>query len=261
MRVGKAKWKLGGRGVPEEVWYIGDWSENLFARAVAVVGSRRMTEYGRRVVESLVPRLVDQGWTVVSGFMYGVDQEAHRVCVECGGKTVAVLGWGINERLETSDQRLADEIVKSGGLLISEWEDQKPTLWTFPARNRIVAAIASQIYVVEAAAKSGALITARMGRELGREIWAVPGPVTSTVSVGTNWLIKTGQAQMWVPNESMSRDTKKGDLYTMLQNEILTIDELVRKTGRSAEDLGAELTMMTLRGEVVEREGKYYVND
>ena len=115
--------------------------------------------------------------------------------------------------------------------------------------------------MVEAAAKSGALITARMGRELGREIWAVPGPVTSTVSVGTNWLIKTGQAQMWVPNESMSRDTKKGDLYTMLQNEILTIDELVRKTGRSAEDLGAELTMMTLRGEVVEREGKYYVND
>ena len=81
------------------------------------------------------------------------------------------------------------------------------------------------------------------------------------MSVETNWLIKTGQAQMWVPNESMSRDTKKGDLYTMLQNEILTIDELVRKTGRSAEDLGAELTMMTLRGEVVEREGKYYVND
>lgn len=258
-----AKWKLKGLGVPGEVWYLGEWKEKVFERAVGVVGSRRMTEYGRRVIEKLVPKLVDQGWTIVSGFMYGVDQEAHRVCVECGGKTVAVLGWGINERLETSDQRLADEIVASGGLIISQWEKQKGTLWTFPARNRIVAALSSEIYVVEAAAKSGALITAEMGRQLGKKIWAVPGPITSSVSVGTNRLIASGQAKMWLPDLGTRQEaigTSNGaEVYVALQSDALTVDELVRKTGRSPQDIGVELTMMTLRGEVVEREGKYYL--
>ena len=219
-----------------------------------------------RVVEKLVPILVDQGYTIVSGFMYGVDQEAHRVCVECGGKTIAVLGWGIQEKMESNDTNLANKIIESGGLVISQWEEQKGTLWTFPARNRIVAALSAEIYVVEAAAKSGALITAEMGRQLGKKIWAVPGPITSSVSAGTNWLIKTGQAEMWLPSSAKASEgqagyTNKSDLYALLLNEALTVDEMVRKTGRTADDLGAELTIMTLRGEVVEREGKYYAND
>lgn len=239
------------------VYWKGNWNGGLFEKCAAVVGSRRMTQYGLRVVEKLVPVLAHDGWTIVSGFMYGVDQAAHRVCLECGGRTIAVLGWGINERLETSDQRLADEIVRSGGLLISEWKEQKGTLWTFPARNKIVAAISQRIYVVEAASRSGALITAEMGRGLGKEIWAVPGPVTSAVSAGTNQLIRDGKAKIWLPNEVGVRDRNKGDIYTMLQNEVLTVDDLVRATGKSPQEVGSELTMMMLAGDIVEKDGMY----
>lgn len=248
-----------------EVYWKGEWNDKLFDKCAAVVGSRRMTQYGQRVVEKLVPILVHDGWTIVSGFMYGVDQAAHRVCLECGGRTIAVLGWGINWKMEDTDLKLAKEIVSNGGLMISEWKDQPGTLWTFPARNRIVAAISQRIYVVEAASRSGALITAEMGRELGREIWAVPGPITSSVSVGTNKLIADGLARIWIgptsPEASSGlRDNRfrsSAKIYTMLQNEALTVDELVRVTGRSAQEVGSELTMMMLAGDVVEKDGMY----
>ena len=248
-----------------KVYWKGEWDEKVFEKCAAVVGSRRMTQYGQRVVEKLVPVLVHEGWTIVSGFMYGVDQAAHKTCIDCGGRTIAVLGWGMDERLETSDQRLADEIIKSGGLLISEWKNQKGTLWTFPARNKIVAAISGRICVVEAASRSGALITAEMGRQLGKEIWAVPGPITSSVSVGTNRLIASGQAKMWIPGDVRVTVTVTGknnrDIYTLLQNEALTVDDLVRATGKSAEEIGSELTMMMLAGDIVEKDGKYYVSE
>ena len=247
------------------MYWKGEWDEKVFEKCAAVVGSRRMTQYGQRVVEKLVPVLVHEGWTIVSGFMYGVDQAAHKTCIDCGGRTIAVLGWGMDERLETSDQRLADEIIKSGGLLISEWKNQKGTLWTFPARNKIVAAISGMICVVEAASRSGALITAEMGRQLGKEIWAVPGPITSSVSVGTNRLIASGQAKMWIPGDVRVTVTVTGknnrDIYTLLQNEALTVDDLVRATGKSAEEIGSELTMMMLAGDIVEKDGKYYVSE
>ncbi|KKU99155.1 MAG: protecting protein DprA protein [Candidatus Amesbacteria bacterium GW2011_GWA1_48_9] len=145
----------------DELWYSGEWDEGIFTHTAAVVGSRRMTQYGQRVVEKLVPQLVSGGVTVISGMMYGVDQAAHRACMECGGRTVAVLGFGLKwPGISTNDLRFMDEIVKKGGLVVSEWENQPGTLWTFPMRDRIMAALAQEIYVVEAAAKSGSLITA-----------------------------------------------------------------------------------------------------
>src|SRR3989344_3510628 len=103
------------KDMPQELWYRGQWTPEVFTRCAAVVGSRRMTDYGRRVVDKLVPQLVAEGYTIVSGFMYGVDQTAHQVCVECGGVTVAVVGWGIDWKLEEADRRLAEKIVASGG--------------------------------------------------------------------------------------------------------------------------------------------------
>lgn len=247
------------------VYWRGGWDDKVFEKCAAVVGSRRMTQYGRRVVERLVPVLVHEGWTIVSGFMYGVDVTAHQIAAECGGKTVAVLGWGIDYKMSNDQCQMSNRIIKNGGLVISEWVDQQPAYWTFPARNRIVAAISQRVYVVEAASRSGALITAEMGRQLGKEIWAVPGPITSSVSVGTNNLIASGQAKMWLPNEVRGtvtvRDKNNAEIYIMLQNEVLTVDELVRATGRRAEDIGSELTMMMLSGDIVERDGKYYVSE
>ena len=243
------------------VYWKGDWDGKIFEKCVAVVGSRRMTQYGQRVVEKLVPALVHEGWTIVSGFMYGVDQAAHRTCLEVGGKTIAVLGWGINYPMSNDQCSMSNRILETGGLVISEWEEQQPAYWTFPARNKIVAAISQRIYVVEAAAKSGALITAEMGRELGKEIWAVPGPITSLVSIGTNKLIASCQAKMWLPDSDTKSNTKQTEISIALQNESLTVDDLVRKTGRSAEDVGSELTMMMLAGDIVEKDGKYYVSE
>jgi DNA processing protein len=247
---------------PVSLYYLGYFEPKILDSCVAVVGSRRMTEYGRRVIEKLVPSLVENNKMIVSGLMYGTDQAVHKETLKCGGKTIAVLGWGIRWKgAGDEERRLAKEIVLKGGAVISEWKDQRSTLWTFPQRDRIMAALATDIYVVEAATKSGALITADWGRKLEKQIWAVPGPITSKVSEGTNALIANGLAKMWLPQQQLSLlgTISNVEIYTLLQNEPLSADEIARKTGRSVSEIGAELTVMMLRGEVVEKEGKYYI--
>jgi len=246
-----------------DLYYQGTWNNKIFEKCIAVVGSRRMTEYGRRVIEKIVPQLVQDGYTIVSGFMYGVDQAAHKAAVDCGGKTIAVLGWGINIPLESEDQKLADAIIKSGGLLVSEWEDQKGALWTFPARNKIVAGLSQEIIVVEAAIKSGSLITAELGLKMGKKVWAVPGPITSRVSEGTNMLIAEGRASMWSPASKgvPFQARKETPLLKLLENEGLDASEVARKLGRSIQEVGAELSLLTLSGMITEKAGKYYASE
>lgn len=243
---------------PKQLYYQGKWSSKLFENCVAIVGSRRMTEYGRQVIEKIVPKLVFEKKTIVSGFMYGVDQYAHTMCLENGGKTIAVLGWGINRLLEGVEQQLAEQIVASGGLLISEWEEQKPTLWTFPVRNRIVAALCHDVIVIEAAEKSGSLITASIARKLKRNLWAVPGPITSRLSMGTNTLIAEGKAVMWLGDFLKTPSTSSDDpLIRALESESLSANDLARKLGEPVEKIGAQLSLLMLRGQLIEREGKY----
>lgn len=240
--------------------FQGNLNPEIFARCAALVGSRKMTNYGARAIEKIVPQLIQQGKTIVSGFMYGVDQYAHQVCVESGGKTVAVLGWGIDKKLTGEDLKLANKIIKTGGILLSEWVSQPATLWTFPARNRIVAALCEEIIVIEAAQKSGSLITARIANKLKRTLWAVPGPITSRTSEGTNNLIAQGQAKMWLgqtpqPLSKMSDDP----ILEILLNEALTADELARKLNIEVAKMGAELSLLLLSGQVTEIDGKYYL--
>jgi len=230
---------------------------------MGVVGSRRMTSYGRRVVEKIVPSLVQQGWTIVSGMMYGVDQTAHEVCIECGGKTIGVLGWGIEYRkLEARDLKLEERIVESGGLLVSLWKDQMGTNWTFPARNQVVADICHELIVVEAAAKSGALLTAGMMIKRKKPVWAVPGPITSSVSAGTNQLIAEGKAKMWVGSslKGVPLQRRETPLLDLIQDEGLEADEIARKLGKSISEVGAQLSLLSLSGDIVERDGKYYAS-
>ena len=198
---------------PKQLYYQGSWHPELFGRCAAVIGSRRMTEYGRRVIEKLIPKLVFEKKTIVSGFMYGVDQYAHEICVASGGKTIAVLGWGIKRVLDGADRKLADAIVLAGGLLISEWEDQQATLWTFPVRNRIVAAISGDVIVVEAA-----------------------GDAPPMVAKSTD------------------------PLLTMLEGDGLTVNEIARTLGQPVANIGAQLSLLTLSGQITERGGKYYVD-
>jgi DNA processing protein len=246
---------------PKHLFYAGTWDPALLSSCVAIIGSRRMTEYGRMVIEKIVPQLVFEKKTIVSGFMYGVDQYAHQVCVENGGKTIAVLGWGIKQPLEGADKKLADGIIKSGGLLLSEWEDQKPTLWTFPVRNRIVAALSEDIIVVEAALKSGSLITANIARKLKRRLWAVPGTITSKLSAGTNMLISEGYAKMWLGSAPKIQIQKSDDpLLSALEGDGLTANDIARKLGKPVSDIGAQLSLLSVTGQLLERGGKYYLN-
>lgn len=247
---------------PKEIYVIGKWNPDIFKNCVAVVGSRRMTDYGRRVIEKIIPRLVFEKKIIVSGFMYGVDQYAHQICVESGGKTIAVLGWGINYKLTGFDLKLAQKIIETGGLIISEWEKQKPTLWTFPSRNRLVAALSKEVIIIEAAESSGSLITARIARKLKRKIWAVPGPITSKTSVGTNSLIANGLANMWLGTPLQVKTYKnKEPLFDLLENEALTTNEIARKLNLPVSNIGAQLSLLTISGQLIERGGKYYLND
>ena len=247
---------------PKQLYYRGEWDKEIFTKCAAVVGTRRITQYGRMVIEKLVPQLVQNGCTIVSGFMYGVDQAAHRVCLECGGKTIAVLGWGINwDGFDDEDAQLMTQIEKNG-LVLSEWEDQKPTLWTFPMRNRIVAAISQEVFVIEAAVKSGALITARCAQKLKRPIWAIPGPITSSVSEGTNQLIADGIARMWLPQRDTHAPSAPSNnpIVHILQAQALDASGIARALHQPIDTVGAQLSLLVLSGDIIEREGTYYVS-
>lgn len=160
--------------------------------SVAVVGTRSATSYGRRAARDLAGDLARAGWTVVSGLARGIDAAAHRAALDAGGSTSAVLGAGLDHPYPASNRRLHDRLG-SAGLLVTEFPpEQPPQRWTFPKRNRIIAALSSGVVVVQAPRKSGALITADQALELGREVFAVPGPVGVPASEGAHELLRSG---------------------------------------------------------------------
>lgn len=247
---------------PKNLYFQGKWNAKIFENCMAVVGSRKMTDYGERVVEKIVPQIVALGKTIVSGFMYGVDQYAHKIAIESGGKTIAVLGWGIDYKLSGGDLKLAKRIIETGGILLSEWENQKPTLWTFPLRNRIVAALSQEVIVVEAALQSGSLITARIANSLNRVVWAVPGPITSRTSLGTNKLIAENKAKIWLGQQSQIPLLQTDDpILQILDTGSYSADELARKLSLPVAGVGAKLSILLLSGAILEKGGKYYISD
>src|SRR3990167_6589809 len=182
-----------GSQAPKKLYYKGNWSEDIFENCLAVVGSRHLTSYGKKITKQLVTEIAGAGITVVSGFMYGGDEAAHQATVIVGGKTIAVMPCGIDLIHPEYQEKLYNEILEKKGLIISEFEGKfLPTNWTYARRNRIVAGLSKAILVVEAGLNSGSLITAKYAKKNGRKIFAVPGQITSDVSKGTIKLIKEG---------------------------------------------------------------------
>jgi len=260
---------------PERLYYRGEWEEELFEKSLAIVGSRKMTRYGKEVVARFMPALVAEEVTIISGFMYGVDCEAHQQCVELGGKTVAVLGWGLD--YESGDLRLYKKILENGGLIVSEYEkDFKATQWSFPQRNRIVSGLAGLgVLVVEAGEKSGSLITARMAGEEKRAVWAVPGPINGAVSRGTNWLIKKGLAKMvteagdiWGNDEQTAEqnslfevvlDKTEKKMVEILTREAMEVDGLVRELNLTVVEVLGKISLLSMKNVIEEEGGKIYL--
>lgn len=175
---------------PPPVWVLGDIGQSP---GVAVVGTRRCTRYGLDLATSFGAAISRAGWTTVSGLARGIDTAAHRGCLGPSGRAVAVLGSGVDHVYPRENQGLYDRILAGGGAIISEYPPgTPPDRWRFPARNRIIAAMSSAVVVVEAAITGGALITARLGAELGRPVFAVPGDVDRQMSEGCNRLIRDG---------------------------------------------------------------------
>ncbi len=167
--------------------------KDIFENCLAVVGSRKLTSYGEEVIERIVSQLTMNGITIVSGFMYGGDAAAHQAAIRVGGRTIAVMPCGIDLIHPAYQQELYQDILKNNGLIISEYEGKmKPVLWTYPQRNRIIAGLSKAVLVIEAGEKSGSLITANYAKKFKRKIFAVPGPITGSLSRGTNLLIKQG---------------------------------------------------------------------
>ena len=268
------------RMCPEKLYYRGEWKSELFDKVVGIVGSRQMTRYGRETVNKIMPEIVFRKTTVISGFMYGVDSESHSRCLEYGGKTVAVLGSGLNQPYPKENNRLYTQILNTGGVVISEYEaDFGATVWSFPQRNRIVAGLANiGIVIVEAGIKSGSLITAKLGLEQKKKILAVPGPINSKTSEGTNWLIKTGAAKtitepidifedkIAMPDqENLFKDYSnlsdlEKNIIDVLENEPLNSDEICQKIKKPITEISTTLSMMLMKDLLIEEEGKFFIS-
>lgn len=183
---------LDGIHNPPYVLYVRGQLVPADIQAVAIVGSRRCTPYGKRVAEKLAGELVRAGYTVISGLARGIDGAAHRGALQAGGRTLAVLAGGLSRIYPPEHAELAEEIVNQGAVMAETTMAQEPLPNHFPARNRIISGLAQAVVLVEAAVKSGALITADHAAEQGRPVFAVPGPIDQEASSGTNALIRTG---------------------------------------------------------------------
>jgi len=262
-------------GVKPEIkglWWKGNKELVVSEKIVAIVGSRRMSQYGKRVLAEIVPRLVELGYVTISGFMYGIDIEMHGLTIENGGQTIGVFGWGIDAPILPENVNLYHKVLENDGLFLSEIEPkQLGELWTFPRRNRIVVGLSDLVIVVEAGMKSGSLNSAEWARKMGKPVYAVPGSIFSSVSLGCNWLIEAGLAKPMILDyfnqktcsekvriNRTKRKMSEGEskLITLLtQGGPRSVNELARATGTSAGEVSANLTSLLLKGEVGEERG------
>jgi DNA processing protein len=255
---------LRGEILPEDDW------------AVAVVGTRRVTAYGRQVTEQIARTLARSGVTLVSGLARGVDGIAHQVALDAGGRTLAVLGCGVDRIYPPEHRQLARDIMANGAMISDYAVGTPPEARNFPPRNRIISGLSMATVVVEASAKSGALITTNFALEQGREVFAVPGNIISSSSKGTNRLIQQGAHPLVDPEEILETlelrliseqrqartvlpsDATEALLYDTLSHEPMHVDEIRAHTDLPIEKVTSTLAMMELKGLVRQASGMRY---
>jgi len=255
---------------PPIVLYVrGDISKIDFEKTLGIVGTRKITNYGREVTELFSAKLAQVGFTIVSGLAMGVDAVAAQSAIEAGGKTIAVLGNGVDLCFPSLNEKLYDKILENNGIIVSEFPlGQSPTQGSFPSRNRIIAGLSLGVLVTEGAADSGSLITADYAFKFKRKVFAIPGPITSSLSVAPLKLIEKGAKLVTSAEDvlkelkiqkskvknsgqkskfvNLSRDELK--IIQILENEALGFDEIVRKLNMSSAKVGSLLSVMEIKG-------------
>jgi DNA processing protein len=246
---------------------------------LAVVGSRHLTPYGAENARNFSRDLAEAGVVIVSGLAYGVDEQAHRSTLEAHGRTIAVLASGLLN-IGTSRQRyLAEQIINQGGAVISEFAPRTASLKThFPIRNRVISGLCQATLVIEAAVASGSLITARCALDQGRDVYAVPGPINSPTSAGTNQLIKNGAGVITSAQDLLEalalapvttaaatvpryqpRDQEEAAVLQLLSANPVHLDEIIRETKLTTTTVIKTLTIMELQGHARQLSGNYYI--
>jgi DNA processing protein len=263
---------------PPPVLYVrGDYlPDDLFA--VAIVGTRRVTPYGRQITEELAAHLAGNGITVVSGLARGVDAIAHQTALKAGGRTIGVLGSGVDKIYPPEHRQLAERMEVNGAVVSDYAPGTPPDASNFPPRNRIISGLSLAVVVIEAGETSGALITAEFAAEQGREVFAIPGSILAPQSKGTNKLIQRGAQPLLSINDLMQAldltrmgehkaarkvipaDETEARVMNVLGPQPLHVDEIRNQTDLPIEKVSATLALMELKGMVRQVGGMNYVS-
>lgn len=250
---------------PKSLAVIGQLPEDR--PCVAIVGSRKFSRYGEMVTSRLAYDLAKAGIVIVSGLALGIDSIAHRSALEAGGTTIGVLACGLDQVYPSSNRTLAKRMIEAGGALVSEYPEGMPPLkQNFPARNRIIAGLSLATLVTEAAAHSGALITAGFALEADRLVMAVPGNINSLLSAGTNNLLKAGAIavteardvllalDLEVPTlkAKIAKPASKQEavILELMANEIFDSEDLIAQSGFDTAQFNQVITLMEISGKV-----------
>lgn len=254
-----------GELIPEDEW------------AVAVVGTRRVTAYGRQIAEDVAGSLASQGITVISGLARGVDSISHQAALNAGGRTIAVLGCGLDRIYPPENRQLAENIIAKGALLSDYPPGTPPEASNFPPRNRLISGLSLAVVIIEAGNTSGALITASFAADQGRDVFAVPGNINAPGSKGTNRLILDGAQPLLNPEQllesleltmvaeyrtarvALPDDPIEAQLFETLSREPLHIDEIQTRTEIPIEKVTSTLALMELKGMIRQIGGMNYV--
>lgn len=250
---------------PEQLYVQGPLKSFLQAPCIAIVGSRRVSPYGRAVTLRLAQELAERGIIIVSGLAIGVDSLAHQAALEAGGGTIAVLPTGLGSIYPRSHTNLAQRILQTGNVLVSEYTaDSPPMKHQFIARNRLIAGLADAVLIPEAAEKSGSLHTAAFALEQGKTVLAVPGNITSELSRGTNNLIKTGATPVTavsdifytlgiepIPKQRrLAENETESVILDLLQQGTTDMTELQTLSRLEPAQFNQTLTMLELAGKI-----------
>ena len=262
---------------PPPVLYLRDNLQPEDEWAVAIVGTRGITAYGRQVTAEIASVLARRGVTVISGLARGVDAEAHKAALNAGGRTLAVLGSGVDQIYPPEHRQLANQIIASGALMSDYAPGTPPDGVNFPPRNRIISGLSMAVIVIEAGERSGALITAEFAADQGREVFAVPGNINAPKSVGCNRLIHQGARPLLTPEDVLEsldlasfqqqrvaravlpKDEVEARLLSVLTREPMHVDDIRARVDMPIEKVSATLALMELKGMVRQLGGMNFV--